>query len=49
MSNILEKDKHHPSVNKISQTFMANEKLSFQFVMEDQVRMYMVLITPWFN
>ena len=38
ISNILEKHKHHPSVHKISQTFMTNEKFSFQFVTKDQVR-----------
>ena len=38
INNILEKHKHHPTVLKISQTFMSNEKLSFQFVTEDQLR-----------
>ena len=34
ISDILEKYKHHPSIYKISQTFMTNEKFSFQFVTE---------------
>ena len=34
----LEKLKNYPSVHKISQTFMTNEKRSFKFVTEDQVR-----------
>ena len=38
MNNILEKHKHHPSVHKVSQTFMTNKKFSFKFVMENQVR-----------
>ena len=37
IKDILEKHKNHPSVRKISQTFMNNEKFSFKFVMEDQV------------
>ena len=37
-SDILEKHKNHPSVHKISQTFMTNEKFSFKFVTKDQVR-----------
>ena len=38
INNILEKHKHHPSVHKISQTFMTNKKFSFKFVNEHQVR-----------
>ena len=38
INDILEKHKNHPSVRKISQTFMNNEKFSFKFVTEDQVR-----------
>ena len=38
INDLLEKHKHHPSVHKISQTFMTNEKFSFKFVTEDQVR-----------
>ena len=38
INDILEKHKHHPSVHKISQTFMTNEKFFFQFVTEGQVR-----------
>ena len=39
INDILEKHKQkHPSVHEISQTFMTNEKFSFQFVSEDQVR-----------
>ena len=37
-SDILEKHENHPSVHKISQTFMTNEKFSFKFVTKDQVR-----------
>ena len=33
LSDILEKNKHHPSLHEISQTFMTNE-----IVTEDQVR-----------
>ena len=36
--NDLEKLKNYPSVHKISQTFMTNEKRSFKFMTEDQVR-----------
>ena len=36
--NDLEKLKNYPSVHKISQTFMINEKRSFKFMTEDQVR-----------
>ena len=35
INDILEKHKHHSNVHKISQTFMTNEKFSFQFVTED--------------
>ena len=38
INNILENHKQHPSVHEISQTFMTNEKFSFQFVAENQVR-----------
>ena len=38
INHILEKHKSHLSAHKTSQTFMTNEKVSFQFVMEDQVR-----------
>ena len=38
INDILEKHKHHPSVQEISQTFMTNEKFSFKFVTEDLVR-----------
>ena len=34
----LEKHKNHPSVQEISQTFMTNKKLFFEFVTEDLVR-----------
>ena len=39
MNNILEIHKHHHSVHKISQTFMSNEKFSFQFVTEYQLKL----------
>ena len=38
VSDILEKHKHHPSVQEISQTFMTNEKFSVKSVTEDPVR-----------
>ena len=38
INHILEKHKNHLSAHKTSQTFMTNEKVSFQFVTEDQVR-----------
>ena len=38
INDILQKHKHHLSVHKNSQTFITNEKLSFQLVTEDQVR-----------
>ena len=38
IDNILERHKHHPSVHEISQTFKTNERFSFKFVTEDQVR-----------
>ena len=38
INDILEKHNYHPSVHEISQTFMTNEKFSFQFMTEDQVR-----------
>ena len=38
INNILENHKQHPSVHEISQTFMTNEKFSFQSVAEDQVK-----------
>ena len=38
INDIPEKHKNYPSAHKISQTFMTNEKFSFKFVMEDQVR-----------
>ena len=37
-NGILEKHKHHLSVHKTRQTFMTNEKFSFQFVTEDQLK-----------
>ena len=37
-NDILEKHKNNPSVQKISQTFMTNEKFSFKFLTDDQVR-----------
>ena len=38
INDILGKHKNHPSVHKISQTFITNEKFSFNFLTEDQVR-----------
>ena len=38
LNDIPEKHKNYPSAHKISQTFMTNEKFSFKFVTEDQVR-----------
>ena len=38
ISGILEKHKPYSSVHETSQTFMTNEKFSFKFVREDQVR-----------
>ena len=38
ISDILEKHKPYPSVHETSQNFMTNEKFSFKFVREDQVR-----------
>ena len=38
INDIPEKHKNYPSAQKISQTFMTNDKFSFKFVMEDQVR-----------
>ena len=38
INDILEKHKNHPSVHKINQTFIANEKFSFKFVTEVQVK-----------
>ena len=37
-NDILEKHKHHPSVQEIGQTFMTNGKFSFKFLTEDLVR-----------
>ena len=36
INDILEKHKNHPSVHKINQTFITNEKFSFKFVTEVQ-------------
>ena len=38
INDILEKHKHHPSVQVINRAFMTNEKFSFKFVTEDLVR-----------
>ena len=38
INDILERHKHHASVHEISQIFKTNEKFSFKFVTEDQVR-----------
>ena len=38
INDILEKHKNHPSVQEISQIFMINKKLTFEFVTEDLVR-----------
>ena len=38
INNVLEKFKNHPSVRKIRQTFMTDEKLSFKIVAKDIVR-----------
>ena len=38
INDILEKHKNHPSVHKTNQTFITNEKFSFKFVTEDQVK-----------
>ena len=40
INDILEKHKNHPSVQKISQTFMTNEKFSFEFATEDLVHSF---------
>ena len=37
-NDILEKHKNNPSVQKISQTFMTNERFPFKFLTDDQVR-----------
>ena len=38
INNVLEKHKHHPSVQVINRVFMTNEKFSFKFVTKDLVR-----------
>ena len=38
INDILERHKHHASVHEISQIFKTNEKFSFKFVTEDQVK-----------
>ena len=40
INDILEKHKNHPSVQKISQTFMTNIKSSFEFATEDLVHSF---------
>ena len=38
INSISEKSENHPSVHKIRQTFMTDEKFSFKFVTEKIVR-----------
>ena len=37
INDIIEKHKHHPSVHRISQAFMTDEKFSSKFVTENQI------------